>query len=219
MPLKDDLFQRTLDKLSEITKALLNVSQNTNLDEAEQAIQEAYVKHLASTGDVLRQLPTEQLLAVLSSAGSVDKEKAYLLASIFYAEIELEKVRTNAVNTVKQLKALDLFLESAIDDVDATDIHERIAALNKDLSDFVLPEKTHWRFFDYAQYTGRFADAEDKLFDLVADYGASETAKQKGGDFYERLLNLKDADLEKGNLPREEVLEGKLEFESRLIAS
>ncbi len=219
MPLKDDLFQRTLDKLSEITKALLNVSQNTNLDEAEQAIQEAYVKHLASTGDVLRQLPTEQLLAVLSSAGSVDKEKAYLLASIFYAEIELEKVKTKEVNTAKQLKALDLFLESAIDDVDATDIHERIAALNKDLSDFVLPEKTHWRFFDYAQYTGRFADAEDKLFDLVADYGASETAKQKGSAFYERLLNLKDKELETGNLPREEVLEGKLEFETQLTAS
>ncbi len=216
MPLKDDFIQRSIEQLAEVIRALLRLKSPETIDQAEKAVAEAYQKHAASSAELFRQLPTEQILAIISSVGQVDKEKAYLFASLFYVEAELQKATGEQVSTPLQLKALDLFLEAAIDDVDAEDVHERIRHLQTDLGDYVLPEATDWRIFDYAQYTGRFDDAETLLFDYLANYGSNETLRAKGEAFYKRLLKMKDAELEKGGLPRAEVEEGKLEFETQV---
>ncbi|MCA9837481.1 MAG: hypothetical protein KC422_11205 [Trueperaceae bacterium] len=217
MPLKDDFIQRSIEQLAEVIRALLRVQSPLTLQQAERAIAEAYEKHAASSASLFRQLPTDQLLAIISSVGQVDKEKAYLFASLFYAEAELQKVKGEEVSTALQLKALDLFLEAAIDDVDAEDVHERIADLRHKLSDFILPEATDWRLFDYAQYSGKFAEAETCLFEMIDQYGITDALQTKGNAFYKRLLAMKDTELEQGGLPRDEVEEGRLEFEDALI--
>jgi hypothetical protein len=212
-------LQRTLEELTEVIKALLSLHSPQTITQAEEALKKAYQQHTGSSADLFRQLPTDQLLAVLSSAGVVDREKAYLLASLFYVEAELQLAKGLEPSVAMQLKALDLYLEAATDDVDAEDLDERIAALLEHLADFVLPEATQWRRFNYAQYTGKYSDAEDKLFDLLGEYGASETVKHYGRSFYKRLLQSSDDDLEKGGLPRTEVEEGREAFEQELLGT
>ena len=217
MPLKDDFIQRSIEQLAEVIRALLRLQSSESLQQAEKAIAEAYEKHAASSADLFRQLPTDQLLSIISSVGKVDKEKAYLFASLFYAEAELQKAKAEPVSISLQLKALDLFLEAAIDDVDADDVHQRIEHLEAELADFVLPPATELRRFDYAQYSGRFADAESLLFELIGtDESTKEFLLSKGRAFYQRLLAMKDLELEKGGLPRDEVEEGRLEFEAQM---
>src|SRR6266511_2008230 len=52
---------------------------------------------------------------------------------------------------------------------------------------------------------GRYADAEDALFEAIDDLPADTGLVDAGIAFYQRLLALQDADLETGGLPREEV--------------
>lgn len=218
MALKDDLIQRTIEQLAGVIKAVTELKTDENILHAEDSIAKAYQQHTGSSAHLFRQLSTDQLVAMLSSSGNVDREKAYLLAVIFYSDAQLQKAKGDEVNIALQLNALDLFLEAGIDAVGEDDVDERIQGVLQDLEDFILPEATHWRQLDYALYTGRFADAEDKLFSMLSELGATENVVTKGRKVYKYLLQQDDDDLEKGDLPRDEVEEGRSEFETQLTA-
>ena len=74
------------------------------------------------------------------------------------------------------------------------------------------------RLFSYFVVRGRFARAEDALFGWLES--GDEKARTDGLVFYERLLALDNDELERGDLPRTEVEQGKREFiESVRVAS
>jgi hypothetical protein len=62
--------------------------------------------------------------------------------------------------------------------------------------------------------TDRFADAENTLFELIDEQ--VENILGEAFDFYQRLLNKTDQELDDGNLPKEEVLEG-LEYLKKAV--
>lgn len=66
-------------------------------------------------------------------------------------------------------------------------------------------ELTH--LVDGMEIAGRYAYAEDILYDLLETYPTREN-RERGRAFYNRLLTLDDGVLMQGGLPREEVLEG-----------
>jgi len=214
--LKDDLIQRTVEQLADVIRVVVNLKTSDSIASAEETIATAYQQHTGSSASLFRQLSTEQLVAMLSSSGNVDREKAYVLAVIFYSDAQLQKAKGDDVDARLLLNALDLFLEAGIDDGGEDDVAERIATVQADLSDFVLPESTHWRQLDYAKYTGRFSAAEDKLYAMLAEFGASDSVVANGRELYSYLLQQDDDDLEKGDLPRDEVEEGRQDFEAQL---
>lgn len=213
MPLKDDLIERTLEQLAEIVRDLTGVHQRSR---AEAFLQEAYQEHTGTDASLLKRLSSEQLLKILSSAGTVDREKAFLIAALFQAEAQVQAQQGHAV-TAWQLKALDLHLEAALAELDLIEVDVQIAHLLNELAAFTLPQATEWRLFEYARLRGNYADAEDRLFDLL-EQGYSEHLAQKGNQFYQTLLNTKDEKLEAGRLPRAEVMEGLASFEAELAA-
>jgi hypothetical protein len=64
---------------------------------------------------------------------------------------------------------------------------------------------------------GRYADAEDVLFEAIDDLPADTGLVDAGIAFYQRLLALEDADLETGGLPRDEVRSGLAELLRRQV--
>jgi hypothetical protein len=62
-----------------------------------------------------------------------------------------------------------------------------------------------WRFYEQ---NGDFARAENVLFELLEEYGVTETVIPHGVAFYERLLARSDFELSSGGLPRDEVEAG-----------
>ena len=66
------------------------------------------------------------------------------------------------------------------------------------------------RLVGYFAARGHFARAEDALFAWLES--GDEKARTEGLDFYDRLLTLDDAELERGDLPRIEVEQGRREF-------
>ncbi|CAN5804919.1 hypothetical protein BH24DEI2_BH24DEI2_02210 [soil metagenome] len=218
MPIKDDLIERTLEQLAEVVRALSGVGATHNTGAAETALQEAYRAHTGADATLFRSLPSDQLVTVLSSAGVLDREKSFLLATLFELEATLARTTGETVPVTLQLKAFDLFLESALAELDFDTLDGDIARMRSELADFVLPAATQWRVFDYDVLRGHYADAEDGLFALLETFGASAPLATRGRSFYHSLQAKNDDALNAGGLPRAEVAEGLANFEARLVA-
>ncbi len=213
MPFRDDLIERTLEQLNASLQKILQTP--SDIYQAEAVLEEAYRKHIGTDGQLLKQLSSQELLSTMQTTGVLDKEKSYLIAALLDAEAWVhEKVGQDSSEA--KLKALDLYLEAALANVGADDIHERVARLTKTLQDFVLPEATEWRLFHYEIKREQFDRAETRLFELLESSGATEKVLAQGHAFYNHLLSLSDDVLEKGKLPRDEVEEGYRAFKARL---
>ena len=76
---------------------------------------------------------------------------------------------------------------------------ERLNALVIRLKEFEIPASLHLALAKHCEEAGDFANAEEHLYEGLAD------ADKKGEilqEFYERLLELPDQDLKIGDLPR-----------------
>lgn len=216
MPLKDDLIQRTLEQLAEVVRELRGLHAEQAAKDAESFLKDAYQTHTGTEGELVRRLPSDQLLSILSSAGTVDREKAFLMAALLQAEAALAALRGEST-TGLNLKAFDLYLEAALAELDLDDLDGYIAGLDLELADFVLPEATLWRRFEYAWLRGNYAEAEDRLFGLLEASPESDAKlRDRGRTFYLTLQNTPEAKLDAGGLPMAEVKEGAEAFELAL---
>ena len=210
MPFRDDLIERTIEQLGQMLARLL--VQQVNPAEIEAFVAQTYQKYTGINGQLLKQLSSTDILQTLNTTGQLDKEKSYLLAALLEAESVIAEQQNQEGFDLK-LKALDLYLEAALTNVGIDEVHQRVRKLNNELEDFILPEITEWRIFDYQVKQQQFAKAENRLFDLLERLGA-EAVKYKALEFYKFLDTLRDDDLEKGGLSRGEVEEGKRTFTS-----
>jgi hypothetical protein len=94
--------------------------------------------------------------------------------------------------------------------VGETDVDERVARLAAGVPPERRSEAKWARLHRFALGRGAYARAEDALFSWVA--GGSPDAVAAGSAFYEHLAGVSDADLEAGDLPRDEVDEGRAAF-------
>jgi hypothetical protein len=213
MPFRDDLIERTLEQLNTTLQKILQAP--SDIYKAEAVLEEAYQKHIGTDGKLLRQLSSQQLLSTMQTTGVLDKEKSYLIAALLDADAWVHETVGQDRSEAK-LKALDLYLEAALVNVGADDIHERITKLTETLQNFVLPEATEWRLFHYEVKRQQFDKAETRLFELLEQAGITEKVISQGKAFYNHLLQLSDEVLEQGGLPRAEVQEGYEAFKVRL---
>jgi hypothetical protein len=214
VPFRDDLIERTLEQLNAtLQKILLTPS---DVYKAETVLQEAYQKHIGADGRLLKQLSSTEILSTIQTTGILDKEKSYLIAALLDAEAWVNG-RVGKDSSETQLKALDLYLEAALANVGADDIHERIARVTTALEAFILPEATEWRLFHYEVKREQFAKAETRLFEILVSTTDLEKVTAQGHAFYRHLLGIGDDVLEQGGLPRAEVKEGYADFKSRLL--
>lgn len=214
MPFKDDLISRAMEQIAKTIHTVRGLRSQGLSDEALKQINDAYRDHTGSSAEVIHLLPSEQLLDLLSSAGYLDGEKALLVGELLLAEAELDEHSEDVAGLY--LKAYDLFLEAALsDELFAETYRDKLASLDQQLGEFALPSGTQRRRFEYLATQGRFAEAEDQLFDL-AELAPTPELLQRGRRFYQALESLPEEKLEAGALPKDELAEGLASFEARL---
>jgi len=173
----------------------------------------AYRRHLGTASEVVQRLPSDELLAVISTTGRVDAERAFLTAALLevdaaVGEADLDPDRDAAL----RLRALDLYAEAGVARVGVDDLGERVRRLRADLRSHVLPEASYGRLLRWYLQDGRFAVAEDLLFEWLDEHGPSATLRAVGERLYDDLEATSDERLEAGELPRDEVHEGRALF-------
>ncbi len=186
-----------------------------------------------STASVMA-LSERTLLSMLMkrSGGAVDT--ALMAARLFKEDGALAMVDGQEEDGRRLFrKALNCYLEIAVEpsigtegfrwiseEINATslvtDPHEAIGELLDLLEDEELPMSTSMLLFRYYERYGHFARAEDILFHILDDYPAEPEIARLGLGFYERLESMANDRLERGGLPRGEVLEGLDQLRSRI---
>ncbi len=228
MPIRDDLILRMLDQIGEVAARVLTGRVPGALHEAERELASAYRELTGSGRALVARLSSEQLLAILGAPTRFNRERGYLLARLLEIDASLadarlqeggegdDPVAARSSAEVDRFKALDLYLEAALAGLDEEDLDTRIRDLEGALAGAALPEANHWRRFAYAEARGRFAEAEDLLFEALERFGAGDEAAARGRAFYRALAARSDDELEAGALPRDEVGEGREAFEREL---
>ena len=115
--------------------------------------------------------------------------------------------------------ALDLYLDLGTTDqrLQLADLATRIDLLLGHLDPFSLDADTQLKLFRYLDTAGRYAAAEDLLFRL-ADEHPTVQLYDEGIAFFDRLLKKSYRYLKAGNLPYEEVKEGRAAFRQKMVS-
>ena len=214
MGLKDELFQSTIESLERILGLLSGADKSKHIAEAEKTIDIAYQKFTGADAFLFKSLGSEELIDILSTNNSLDREKAFVLGVLFKADAELAVAKNNSNAILLKIKALDLLIEAALE-LDVDNANPYIEQLKEELGDYNLPDKTQDRLFEYDRVWGNYADAEDRLFDFLANRGASQELLILVREFYAGLKEKTKEDLERGGLPFEELDEGLNAFEEQ----
>ena len=185
---------------------------------AAQSLIDEQCKQLLGVGiGFVHSMPEETLLSMLTSFGILNSEKCWLLAILLKEEGDIYQDQGNFNESYySYLKSLNLILEvlSLDTTISGTDYVPELEGLLYKLSDYELPAKTKLMLFQYFDQTGKYAKAEDVLFEMLASGEPGADIHTRGIAFYQRLKRKSDAELSASNFSREEVEEGMARLES-----
>ena len=229
MPIRDELIERVIKQLEEAFSRLAARTGEIEEGGAEAALLRAelddvYRRFLGTSADLVARLPTEDLLAVIGSAGYVDGERAYLLSALLETEAELERALgatpDDPLVVSLRARAIDMALEAGIEELGEPDLPERVDRLLDRAPPGSLTPATRERLVWFWTALKRYARAEDALFEWLDEAEGGDTAAvaRAAVRFYADLERLDDAALAAGGLPRAELSEGRADVEARLGA-
>lgn len=230
---QNDYVMRMIEQFSQAIAALLGLKQKKNPSEALELNGKLFKRLFGLNPNLVRVLSERDLIDLLSWEGEAPQEKLLMMATLLKEEGELNGMLEKPDAMYRfSLKALNLTLIAASARIESEwlDVGKQIDELTEALKDCELPRDTKEMLWVYYGDAGRFADAEDILFELLELEPAEENVGHPANDsysnadldnstvadnrskllaeaesFYERLLGLRDDVLEAGRLPRDEV--------------
>ncbi len=229
MPVRDELIERVIRQLAAAFLRLTSRPSRLEVDAVEAQelraeLDDVYRRFLGTSAELVSRLSTDDLLAVIGSAGYVDGERAYLLSALLETEAALEHALGAAADdpfvTSLRGRALDMALEAGIEELGEPDLAARVERLLALTPPGSLSRATRERLVWFWLALRRYARAEDALFDWLDEVegrdGDAADVGRVAGRFYADLERRDDAELESGGLPREELAEGRADLEARL---
>lgn len=206
-----DYILRLAERLGRFLARIIFLQETDQNEEALILIDEAFRQALGLTSGLINSLPEETLLAMLSPNDVFNVELCFYVAALLKAEGDVyANLEKQDESYYRHLKALNLFLELFLrgKSLDGLDLFPNIDDLVGKLEEYELPLTTNLKLFRYYEKAGRYAKAEDMLFDMLEAEPRPDSLVAEGIDFYQRLLAKSDAELLLGNLSRDELAEG-----------
>jgi hypothetical protein len=217
--LRDDYIMRIIEQLGQALAQVLKLGDVGQFQQALIALDQACHQFFGLDMKLLNDLDQDYLLGMMTTDGILDTDKALIAAELLNAEGDLHAQANQADEAARRyLKALYL-LASAFETDSGAALPGRaplLQTLQDKLTAYELPAATLQKLFDHYEYTGRYAKAEDMLYERLHLYGFDRRAVRVGIGFYQRLSAHTDAELTAGGLPRDEVADGMAELTVRL---
>ena len=215
MPYSQDYIKRMLEQFGEFLLALKKLMSEDKQEEAREQLDLAYKEALGLDPEFVRNAPDDFLIlsAGMSRVGDVDK--SLVLADLLSMDGDWHALAGDDDTAATcYAKAMNVLSESVLRQPFgvAKEHVERVAELEVKIDQYDPPFETRDRMFRLHERIGQFAAAEDDLYHLLSmsegDDELNELIIDRGVNFYQRLLQLKDHELMLGGLPRSEVQEG-----------
>lgn len=207
--IRKDYFLRLIEQAAKgIAHALLGL-ETGDYAESHEAIGES-LRQLVGLGlGSVANLSDEQLLGILQLHHGQDwRERSLVVAALLKSEGDVcEQEEREKAQFNHYLKSLHLLLAASETSDDFPEPIPSVAELVALLQDYVLPKHSYQALLDYYERMNQLAQGEDVLFTWLEEEGG-ETAVSAGINFFQRLTEKSDDELEAGNLPRDEVEAG-----------
>ena len=213
-----DYILRMAERVGRALAIILGLRKANRFEEALIYIDDLFLQAVGMTSSLINSVTEETLLHMLSPLGDLDVNKCLWVAALLKAEGEIYEDQGDVKESYyRYLKSLRLFLEVQLHErtLRTSNFSVETEELLQKLKEYELPDNIKSKLFAYYELTGRYAKAEDTLFELLeADHANRELLRQ-GIAFYQRLQTKSDFDLAAGNLSRDEVEEGLAELRRR----
>ena len=206
-----DYILRLIEQLTQVLSKILFSKGAKNLDEAKELIRQAYPNMLGLDADMIRSMSDKEIIAFLKITGSTQYERCLMIAELLKEEAAIDELIEGEGSEQPVLiyfDSLSLFLEAFInkDELSTERFIKDMESVLEKVSGFQLPPEIAEKLSRYYENSGRYADAEDLLFELAES--GNPYYLQKAEEFYLRLMEKPEDELKQGNLPKDEVLEG-----------
>lgn len=214
-----DYILRLAEEIGRSLSILLGLRKYRQSEEALIYIDNLLLRHIGLSSRFINSLSVEMLLKTFSPMGILNVQACLWCAVLLKAEGDIYEDQENASESYyRSIKSLHLFLAALLHDPIAADseLYLQVEELIKKLDAYELPAATKLQLFPYYEHLGKYAKAEDILFEQVEADTTNRALIERGQAFYQRLLTKSDADLLAGDLSREEAREGLEQLQNAL---
>lgn len=212
---KDYLMQMVEDMVEMVGK-VFGLKQQKKYTEALWEIDDLLSKNFRLNTRLLNSLSVEDIIDMFRLSGGIEADRLQSVARLLQEEGAVYMDMGQKDEGLKRMmKSLHLYLFASLHggDREMLQLPDRVAELKEQAKGHRLPAKTDKLLLGYEEQEGRYDESENALFRLL---NQGEITEEEGVSFYERLLVIEDAELERGGLPRSEALEGLEELRRKI---
>lgn len=208
--LKINVNSELIRKFSEVIEGILAMIEKKEYVKALNMIDNAFKEFFRLGEKFFASLSEENLLDMVKTNSILDADKCIIVSKLLLEDGRVTGlVYGEAESFNLYCKSLYMYIEAYLNVDGGTDLDKYfkdIEVLLDKLSPYKLEMKLQKQIIQYQIKNGCFAHAEDVLFEMLEDNDYSDDVKAYGSEMYKALLSKDDAELERGNLPREEIL-------------
>ena len=209
--IRRDFLVRAVQEFVQTLARAVQLRQRLLYREGREEIERVFLKLWGIDSSQLLESSLTQLIALCEGNKESLGDELVALANLFAEQGNLYSLENRTVETERsRALALGLYLESLPKRFVSLEVVTRIEKLIGQVDASALAPDVLRRLFSYLETRGLLARAENVLFDWVAS--KSPEAYTEGLAFYDRLALLEDKVLDRGELPRSEVEEGRKEL-------
>ena len=209
--LKINVNSELIKKFSEVIEGILSMIENGEYEKALELIDGAFKDFFRLGSKFFNSLSEENLLELARTNNIMDVDKCIIMSKLLMEEARVfEKLHGKSEGFYLYAKSLYLYAEAyeyAEEETELDKYFSDIDTLILKVSDYKLDTGLQKQMIRYNMKKGAYDQADNILYDLLQDTGSSEGSKRYAAEIYKALLSIEDAELVKGNLTREEVME------------
>ena len=213
--IRQDYIMRMIEQLVRVLMEAAALKKAKKYTEALLTVDQALQQLSGFDSKFVNSLPDDSLIALLKTGDALDADKCIIVADLLDIEGDIYEVQDQLQESYyRHLKALNLFLAAFLSRTQTSLPHHfaQIEPIVDKLEPYDLPLETKHRLWPYFERVGRYAQAEDLLYELIEVEPGPKEMIEQGISFYQRLLQKSNQELATGNLPRAEIEEGLAEL-------
>lgn len=206
-----DYIMRMVKEFAIAIGRIIGLKAENKIEESQKVLSETLEDFTDLNIEVLEALPYEILIRKVSGSRQINTDKCLMLSELLTLQADIYETRGEKARARNlALLSLDILLNVLLNDDDSVleQNQGKVEEIIERLGWFYVSDKSKLLLFKYYELTANYAKAEDVLSNLIESDETNDDILAKGIAFYERLTNKNQTELEKGNLPIEEVLEG-----------
>lgn len=217
--IESDYIMRMINRLCDVIAKVLKLKREENFPRAFAEISRGCRGLLGADFSFFDTFDEQQILEFLGKDPEYAPSRWYIMGALLQEGAGIDRAAGNEPEASrKEAKALALLLAAYLDcgPVVGEEHEGRLNSLTAATKNVALSPHTLMLLLRYLEQRGAFALAEDVVWRLV--HSCPEKIAE-GLAFYDRLLLLPDEVLAKGDLPRDEVLDGRKSLEQKIEIS